>query len=150
MNPVDVSRRYGRKELTPRRSLFMAFGSFLLLILLGFAYSLGVLYTLRGEASRENLAANLTQAESTANFISRLRCEWAAGGTAQGLEPCRRWFTTSPVRAPAPELSPVGREVPVTVVGLVLKPSWTRALAARTGWRTSSVRHRRPRRVPRA
>jgi PAS domain S-box-containing protein len=69
-NPVDVSRRYGRKELTPWRSLFMAFGAFLLLILLGFAYSLGVLYTLRREATRENLAANLAQAESAAGFIA--------------------------------------------------------------------------------
>jgi PAS domain S-box-containing protein len=48
----------------------MGFGAFFLLIVLGFAYSLGVLYTLRREANRENLAANLAQAESAAGFIA--------------------------------------------------------------------------------
>jgi PAS domain S-box-containing protein len=65
-----VSGRYRRKELTPWRSLFMAFGAFWLLILLGFAYSLGVFYALRRTANRENLAANLAQAESAGNFIA--------------------------------------------------------------------------------
>ena len=65
-----MSGRYGNKELAPWRSLFTAFGAFLLLILLGSVYSLGVLYTLRGQASRENLAANLAQAESAAGFIA--------------------------------------------------------------------------------
>jgi PAS domain S-box-containing protein len=68
-NPADVREQHGREESTPWRSLFMPFGAFLLLILLGFAYSLGVLYTLRREANRENLAANLAQAESAAGFI---------------------------------------------------------------------------------
>jgi hypothetical protein len=70
VNPVDAGPRHGRKELTPWRSLFMAFGAFLLLIVLGSAYSLGVLYTLRRTANRENLAANLAQAESAASFIA--------------------------------------------------------------------------------
>ncbi|MCA1988455.1 MAG: PAS domain S-box protein [Desulfarculus sp.] len=65
-----MDRHQLEKSLSWRRLVYMAFGAVVLLILLGGSYSLVVFRTLRDQAQRETLAADLALAELGSQFVA--------------------------------------------------------------------------------
>ena len=70
MGRASVDRHKLEKSLSWRRLAYMAFGAVVLLILLGGSYSLVVFRTLRDQAERETMAADLALAELGVQFVA--------------------------------------------------------------------------------
>lgn len=70
MGRAKVDRHQLEKSLSWRRLVYMGFGAVVLLIILGGSYSLVVFRTLRDQAERETMAADLALAELGVQFVA--------------------------------------------------------------------------------